>query len=415
MIMTFTTEEINEQLQPFFEKRSHISEPTKKRYVSHIMNYCNYIGYTVQEFIEEANQEQIAYINENNQIITPDLDKTNLKFYLDSFQEYELTKHSPSTVKTAVSAIRAVYSTLGHNLQIPKKKPISISISSNSRLTREKIQKALNLSNKKYKALITLLASSGMRVGDAKEITIKEWLHAINIKTISEALESEDEIGYWEFYPGKTKRNNILCQTFNTPESNRLIKEYLKERIMKGETLTEDSKIFPFKGYSPATINDYFNNRNRKLYDEEVNELQIEKEAGLLTEAEFEEKKDNISKFHPHGLRKYFITMVGNYCENLKVAARFAGHTLPEQTDSNYIRFQKEELLHHYLKVIKYLSFDEEVKITEITSEDIREFNEMKQKIIDKDSELKAELASLRRQQEELKKKYDDLDLDSFI
>ena len=103
------------------------------------------------------------------------------------------------------------------------------------------------------------------------------------------------------------------------------------------------------------------------------------------------------------------------YCENLKVAARFAGHTLPEATDQNYIRFQKEELLHHYLKVIKYLSFDEEVKITEITSEDIREFNEMKQKIIEKDSELKAELASLRRQQEELKKKYDDLDLDSFI
>lgn len=414
--MTFTADDIKKQLEPFFQKRSYLSPGTKKRYISHIKNYCNFLGYSVQEFIEEANQEQISYINENNQIITPDVEQTNLKFYLDSFQEYCLQNMSASTVESGISTVRAVYTSLGHNLQLPKRKHVSVPISSNSRLTREKIQKVLKLCNKKYVALIVLMASTGMRISDAIKLTIMDWLHAINQKNLQEALQNEESvIGYFEFYPMKTKKSNILCQTFNTPESNEYIKEYLKERIFKGKELTEDSQLFEFNINSPATVNKYFALRNQKLYDEEVNELKREKEAGLLTETEFEEKKNNISKFHPHGLRKYFITMVGNYCENLKVAARFAGHTLPEATDQNYIRFQKEELLHHYLKVIKYLSFDEEVKITEITSEDIREFNEMKQKIIDKDSELKAELASLRRQQEELKKKYDDLDLDSFI
>lgn len=414
--MTFTIEDIKKQLEPFFQKRNYLAPKTKKRYVSHLKNYCNFLGYSVQEFIEEANQEQISYINENNQIITPDVEQTNLKFYLDSFQEHALKSMSPSSVGSSISCIRAVYSSLGHNIQLPKKKPISIPVSSNSRLTHEKIQKALKLCNKKYVALIVLLASTGMRVGDALLLTIRDWLHAINQKNLQEALQNDENlIGYFEFYPNKTKKSNILCQTFNTPESNEYIKEYLKERMSEGDELTEDSSLFKLSVDSQSTVNKYFALRNQKLYDEEVNELEREKEAGLLTETEFEEKKNNISKFHPHALRKYFITMVGNYCENLKVAARFAGHTLPEATDQNYIRFQKEELLHHYLKVIKYLSFDEEVKITEITSEDIREFNEMKQKIIEKDSELKAELASLRRQQEELKKKYDDLDLDSFI
>lgn len=414
--MTFTAEDIKKQLEPFFQKRDYLAPRTKKRYVNHLKNYCNFLGYSVHEFIEEANQEQISYINDKNQIISPDVEQTNLKFYLDSFQEHSLQSMSASTVETAISAVRAVYSSLGHNLQLPKRKHISIPVSPNSRLTHRKIQKALRLCNKKYVALVVLMASTGMRIGDAIRLTITDWLHAINQNNLHEALQNDESIiGYFEFYPMKTKKSNILCQTFNTPESNEYIKEYLKERIAKEEILTEESSLFKFNITSHSTINKYFDVRNQKLYDEEVNELKREKEAGLLTEAEFEEKKNNISKFHPHALRKYFITMVGNYCENLKVAARFAGHTLPEATDQNYIRFQKEELLHHYLKVIKYLSFDEEVKITEITSEDIREFNEMKQKIIDKDSELKAELASLRRQQEELKKKYDDLDLDSFI
>lgn len=372
------------------------------------------MGYSVQEFIEEANQEQISYINEKNQIISPDVEQTNLKFYLDSFQEYSLQKLSASTVESTMSSVRAVYTTLGHNLQLPKRKHVHMPVSSNSRLSREKIQKSLRLCNKKYSALIVFLASTGMRIGDAVRLTIKDWLHSINQKNLQEALNDENSIGYFEFYPNKTKKNNILCQTFNTPESNAYIKDYLKERISKKEVLTDDSLLFKFNSNSTATINKYFDSRNQKLYNGEVNELQTKKDAGLLTETEFEEKKNNISKFHPHGLRKYFITMVGNYCENLKVAARFAGHTLPEATDQNYIRFQKEELLHHYLKVIKYLSFDEEIKVTEITSEDIKEFNDMKQKLIERDSELKAELASLRRQQEELKKRYNDLDFDFF-
>lgn len=414
--MTFTAEDIKKQLEPFFQKRNQLALGTKKRYIAHIRNYCNFLGYSVQEFIEEANQEQISYINENNQIITPDVEQTNLKFYLDSFQKYCLQNMSASTAESCISTVRAVYTSLGHNLQLPKRKHISTPVSSNSRLTREKIQKVLRLSNKKYTSLIVLMASTGMRISDALKLRIIDWLHAINQNNLHKALQSDESvIGYFEFYPVKTKKSNILCQTFNTPESNEYIKEYLKERMSKGEELTEDSSLFKLSIDSQSTVNKYFDLRNQKLYDEEVNELEREKEAGLLTETEFEEKKNNISKFHPHALRKYFITMVGNYCENLKVAARFAGHTLPEATDQNYIRFQKEELLHHYLKVIKYLSFDEEVKITEITSQDIREFNEMKQKIIEKDSELKAELASLRRQQEELKKKYDDLDLDSFI
>ena len=92
--MTFTIEDIKKQLEPFFQKRNYLAPKTKKRYVSHLKNYCNFLGYSVQEFIEEANQEQISYINDKNQIISPDVEQTNLKFYLDSFQEHSLKNMS---------------------------------------------------------------------------------------------------------------------------------------------------------------------------------------------------------------------------------------------------------------------------------------------------------------------------------
>ena len=154
---------------------------------------------------------------------------------------------SASTVETAISAVRAVYSSLGHNLQLPKRKHISIPVSPNSRLTHRKIQKALRLCNKKYVALVVLMASTGMRIGDAIRLTITDWLHAINQNNLHEALQNDESIiGYFEFYPMKTKKSNILCQTFNTPESNEYIKEYLKERIAKEEILTEESSLFKF-------------------------------------------------------------------------------------------------------------------------------------------------------------------------
>ena len=396
--------EIEKQLKPFFKKRN-LKFNTKRGYCTTLKAYTEFLGYSINEMITEAEQEQISYINDKNQIIHPDVEKSNLKYYLDSFQEQELKRISPTTVDKSISSIRAVYKTLGNNLKLPSQEIIlPKKDNKNDNLTKEEIARALDHSNSKYKSLITFLGSTGVRVSDTMKLTYGQWIKAVDKKTIRDAVDaSENLIGFYNFKPTKTKRLNILCQTFNSPESNKLIQIYSKERESKGEILKEETLIFPHgsKNYSHVAVAEYFRKINKKLMDEQVKELENLLLEEKINQNEFNEKVEKITYFHPHALRSYFITMVGSYCNNLKIGSRLAGHTMPEKTDDNYIKFSKDELLPHYKKLIPYLTFKEKAKVRLITDEKVEKLDR-----------LEEENRSMSRRLNFLEKKFSDEELD---
>lgn len=377
----YNLQDIEEQLEPFFEKRD-LADSTKKAYISHLKQYCNFIGQSIPEFIEEANQEQIPYINQKNQIIIPNPENTKLKEKLDRFQKEESERINPSTVEKAVTFVRAVYSTLGNSLKMPRRKKLKIPSTNKERLTHDKLQQIIIDSPLKYKFLITFMASTGMRIGDATEITIQDWLNSMDETSLETALsKKEDIIGYFEFFPAKTRNDNILCQTFSSPEANRYIQEYLTERIRNGEKLKLTDKLFKTNSKTPVQIaEDFFYRKSIKFYNKELKILNKKLEDNEISIKEHDTLKGKISRFHPHALRHYFISMTAIYCNNLKVGARFAGHTLPEATDKNYVAFNKEELYSFYLKILPYVTFKEKVKVTEIVPDDLVKLKELEVK-----------------------------------
>jgi integrase len=389
------------ELNLFFEKKPNLSERTKKSYRESIGLFCEFTGMTLPELLEEAQNEQIAYINDNNQIITPNVDKTAFKYYLDKFKQRELLTKKESTLKLRLSNIKAVYKTLigKNNIKIPEIQEFKTKVWNNKNkkgLSQHKIKKIIEKSNTKYKAIFAFASCTGMRIGDILQLTCKDWLKSIGLKTIDEAMyEKKDIIGFFEFYPQKTPK--IWCQVFNTPESNKLIQNFLIERKLSKENITENSLLFLKKpSKHTITVNFYSNKINNILHDEEVEELKTKgytyEEIEGLTDQEIEklkkegitkeklaEKIEKISYFHPHALRSYFTTTVGNNISNLKIAARLAGHAMPEATDDNYIRFSKEQIYSHYIKLIPYLTVLSEVEVKTITDKDLSKLKHLAQ------------------------------------
>ena len=371
-----TREEIIEQLQPFFKKKPNLTTNTKNNYIFALKKYCNYLNYSIPVMVKEANEEQISYINEKNQIIHPELDKTNLKYYLDNFQEDLMETLKPDTVRKIMINVKAVYRELGSDeLRMPQTAEITNIVVSEVKLTQRKISKVIGKANPKYQALLCFMGCTGIRVSDAIRFTLEDWKNAVEKETFHEAIYTDDDLnGFFEFIPKKTKSRGNICQTFNTPESNAFIQNYLKQRELKGEILTDETRIFPFTlNHNPVAINIYCTNISVKLQEEEIAELKRLLEEEKISKEQYEKEIKNISYVHPHGFRKYFISRVSNYCANLKVASLFEGHSLPIKTDKHYVGLTRDELWEHYKKVMPYLTFTEEIKIRTIDDKEIED------------------------------------------
>ena len=78
------------------------------------------------------------------------------------------------------------------------------------------------------------MLSSGMRIGDCVELTIGDFMDATrayhNFVDADDFVDNapQDMIGFWSFEPGKTKKFDVKCKTFNSPESSNIILQNLR-------------------------------------------------------------------------------------------------------------------------------------------------------------------------------------------
>ena len=93
--------------------------------------------------------------------------------------------------------------------------------------THEDIQKMLSVASTKMKAMILLLASSGMRVGAVPPLKCRHFMN----------VPSSEQIKQLRVYEGSKEEYITFC----TPEAAKAIDDYLQFRQRSGETLTEDS------------------------------------------------------------------------------------------------------------------------------------------------------------------------------
>lgn len=346
---------LEDQLVQKMIMRKDLSDDRINTYATVLNEYCTLTGLNPTQLIQEAKEDQTPYVNDKNQVIFPDADDRKLSFYLEKYNHYLIENgKQKSTRKQYLQAVRAFYRE--YNIELPK--PITINV---PRIIIKEgtvpgitdIRKALDFSNNlRNKALILLMATSGIRTVDIQNFKISDFTYATREyhegDNIYDLLDLKDRyidniIPAWFFIPSKTrKKEKNVCLTFNTPECTQILIDYLRSR----EDLQETDPLFTATGkrMHKATYANIFETLNDNIF----------------------QKVDSKGKrfFRAHNLRTFFLSQYRQKTNdpfNLKLVA---GHALPGVNDENYQELPVQPSREVYMKVIPSLSIrDTEIHV----------------------------------------------------
>jgi len=187
----------------------------------------------------------------------------------------------------------------------------------------------------KHKALIHILASSGMRAGSICDMQLK------HLKDMPQNCKSV------LVYPNSLEEYT----TFISPEAVNHLEKYLDERKNHGEKLSDESFLFMTDGpnshkFSETWVSALLGRMAQKLPTRNrVNDMVYDKKA-------------------THALRKRFNTIVkmSDNC-NVSLAERLMGHSQSVKLDNSYFKPTIEQLFSEYLKALPELMVDEKYKL----------------------------------------------------
>lgn len=230
---------MDDLVKDFFLAKN-IRDSTKNHYLLRLSYYCSFISKTPQQMIEEAEDEEEDKVRMRRRKIK--------KYFLSWLDEMQENGYSRSTISSYFASVKSFYR--GFEIEIPQ---FTINSHENNNKSFEKIpdkediKKALQFANLKHKAIILLMASSGMGSAEVRNLTYKNFLYAIqeyfkpsknelfDIAQITEKLtDKRNIVPTWKIRRYKTGMPYI---TFSTPESLEAMLLYMNWR----------SKNYPFK------------------------------------------------------------------------------------------------------------------------------------------------------------------------
>jgi integrase len=354
--MKISREEIeNDPLMQQIIIRKKLKSNTISSYIQAFDHYCNLTGMMPSQLREEAYNDQ--------KTIEDDLLWKINKYLTNFHKELNSKGYSEATINTFLTNIYAFYRAF--KIKIPY--PIEIKrvrrLKKESELIKiDHIQKVVNGTNNfKHKAIILLLATSGMRSGDMRNLTIEDFLEATkdyhetnDIERAIKAMEGKDVVPCWEFLSQKTKEHTI---TFNSPECTECIITYLKD-----DPFLHSSKYL-FK-------NQYGDKYLRNGIVSVFKDLNRRTGLGSIKKENKDNKKliYNYSFFHAHGLREFFATTLARNGVPYSLLKKMMGQAVL-QVDHSYIHPDRKSCSEQYFKVLPYLSV-RDTKVYDVKSEE---------------------------------------------
>jgi integrase len=190
--------------------------------------------------------------------------------------------------------------------------------------THDEIKRLLDVADVKYRAIILLLASTGMR-RDAF------------VKIESKDMEYLADYDLYKIKIYKKSKYEQLC--FTTPEAAEAIKLFLRASM------------------KDAGSAKYFHNVSNKAISRGLGLLAAK--AGIIEKGKnfgFNERHRNEIPA-VHGLRKFCITQMAKAKVDTEVAKLLTGHSIGVR--SRYLNYSEEDLLQEYLKAVDLLTINE--------------------------------------------------------
>lgn len=307
-----------------FEQSIH-SEATRKMYRFCMNKFIKFVGVSSMGQLLEGDQKSIQEKVED------------YLFYLKP-------RLNPNTIPTRMGAIFLFYDVndvILNKVKIKKMYPAKVKRQGFHAYTRENIQELLSNTNKKRtKCMILIFSSTGCRVGGLCDLRIRDVLDMPNT-----------ECKCLRFHTGEVEE----YYGFLTPESTRMLNEYLKERTDHGEELDPESPLITkYQNYNKPKRDEIRPVANIDVYHAiETIFLHLKKR-----------EKDIGNRYKIpllHGIRKYFnkTCKMHDNC-NLSICEKLFGHSVTITLDNNYLPIDREELFEEFQKAIPGLTIGEE-------------------------------------------------------
>lgn len=373
------------KLKRMFTKKN-LSDSRRRMYINNFNEMYDLTGLTPSELIAEAKKEQHPTLDKDGQIIFKDVDDRKVTEYIYKFHAFMVDqKLKPSTIKTKMGVVRSFYG--NYKIDLPDNIQITIPhqiIREGDIPNLEDIKKGIGLTKHlKYKAIILLIATSGIRSGDVRHFTIGDFLNATkeyHNGTLDDLLHSKkDIIPIWDFIPRKTMKQGNICITFNSPEASRYIIDYLKQRLERGETLTNDSFLFRSNKSNQYSIKGFlwiFSSINHELFGKD---------------------KLNRDFFRAHNLRKFFLSTFRQKSNDSFTIKVIAGHSFRRNNDENYQEIPIKEIKKQYMQVIPFLS----IKDTRVYTIKSKEYDELQKQYLNDSKAKDEEIQRLKAEKDE--------------
>jgi len=310
-------------LTEYSERRARRSAKTARVYAGAVRLWAKSLGF-------DAAEEVVAKIKAGELDAVDALDR-----FVGRLVEM---KRAPKTILTYFGAVKGFLEyedvplderRLKARVILPDKYEVSVDRAP----TAEEIRRMLLRASLKGKALITLLASSGMRIGEVQMLKVS------NIDLSSKPAKVS--------LMAKATKTRARRLTYISEEASEFLREWLGDRIN-----SPSHYVFPHpQGEDPASKPETIDNLSA------IVNRTIEK-AGLKFKMDSESARYAI---HIHCLRKYFFTQCLAAGVDRGIVEGWMGHKFG--LDTAYLRMDEKHLAEQYLKVMPQLTFLSETPV----------------------------------------------------
>ena len=346
-------------------KKENLSEATREVYTKAMKHYCFITSKSITELHDEADDEEERGVRLKKRLYSTYIIK--LKKYLTD------TGKSEQTVRLYLTGVKAFYQ--ANDIRPPeitvRKGDMTMEQNYGHLLTKKEIKKMADMAYTRDKAIIYLMALSGMSQREVRDLSLKKF-----IESASRALNAEIN-GIEELFKYENSLNDTLIMleitrkkvhyryhTFIPPEATMTILNYLSERVngekenIKIKSL--EDPLFVMANGQPMTMKTVTN-----VF------IKLGQRAG------FKHEFGAYRSWRSHGLRKYFISTIINSIGDHILADYLAGHKIDDMK-RRYWFADPKTLKERYLTALPYLSL-EDVETKTIESLEYKELKEQYQ------------------------------------